>query len=302
MLNNLLDNLKDRRPWGNSKYRGNASGWPLYYLIRFFEPKHVADYMVGGGTTKDVCAHLGVDHHVSDLNPEWGCFDLLNDEIGQSADLVWFHPPYNRKDGGIILYSGSMWDDSPHNSDLSHMPWDKYLKALNTCLAKQYASLRTGGRLAMLIGDCRQKGRLYSAAFECQKYGELEHVIIKKQENCFSDRTSYSGKYIPIVTEWLLVFKKTHHYVIDGKKTVAFRVDIRSSVKVTWRDVVFSALEELGGRADLKTLYAEIEKHAKARENRYWQEKVRQTLQLGRDFTSPQRGMWSLAHKQPAAA
>lgn len=301
MLTNLLDNLKDRGPWGNAKYRGNASGWPLNYLIQFFKPTFVADYMVGGGTTKDVCTDLGVDHHVSDLNPKWGGFDLLNDEIPCSSDLIWFHPPYNRKDGGIILYSGNMWG-SKHESDLSHMPWEAYLQALNKCLAKQYASLRTGGRLAMLIGDCRQKGQLYSAIFECQKFGELEHVMVKKQENCTSDSTNYSGRFIPIVTEWLLVFKKTHHYIVDGKKVVAFQVDLRQSTKITWRDVVHSALESLGGKANLTNLYAEIESYAKATENRHWQAKVRQTLQEGRDFFNIQRGVWGLAYKNKAAA
>lgn len=300
MLTNLLDNLKDRGPWGNPKYRGNASGWPLYHLIQFFKPKFVSDFMVGGGATKDVCVDLGVDHHVSDLNPAWGGFDLLNDEIPCSSDLIWFHPPYNRKDGGIILYSGNMWGREKHASDLSHMPWDEYLKALNKCLAKQYASLRTGGRLAMLIGDCRQKGKLYSAVFECHKYGELEHVMIKKQENCTSDRTMYSGRFIPIVTEWLLVFRKTHHYVVDGKKVVAFQVDLRKSTKITWRDVVYSALEALGGAADLEALYKEIKNHAKAQKNRHWQAKVRQTLQRGQDFFNVKRGVWALVHKQIA--
>lgn len=300
-MNNLMDNLKDRGPWGDSKYRGNASGWPLYHLIQFFEPKFVADYMVGGGTTKDVCEHLKVDHHVSDLNPKWGGFNLLDDEIPQSSDLIWFHPPYNRRDGGIILYSGHMWGEQPHASDLSHMPWEKYLTALNKCLAKQYASLRTGGRLAMLIGDCRYKGKLYSAVFECQRYGELEHVIIKKQENCFSDRRSYSGKIIPIATEWLLVFKKTHHYIVEGKKVVAFQVDLRKSTKVTWRDVVYSALEAKGGKADLKALYEEIKTHAKVKGNPHWKEKVRQTLQLGPDFFNVGRGVYRLADKKEVA-
>ena len=110
-----------------------------------------------------------MNHHVSDLNPAWGGFDLLNDESMQLGP-IWF-PPYNRKDGGIILYSGNMWGREKHASDLSHMPWDEYLKALNKCLAKQYASLRTGGRLAMLIGDCRQKGKLYSAVLNATSMG-----------------------------------------------------------------------------------------------------------------------------------
>ena len=119
--------------------------------------------------------------------------------------------------------------------------------------------------------------------------------MIKKQENCTSDRTMYSGRFIPIVTEWLLVFRKTHHYVVDGKKVVAFQVDLRKSTKITWRDVVYSALEALGGAADLEALYKEIKNHAKAQKNRHWQSPSNSAED--RTF-NVKRGVWALVrHK-----
>lgn len=41
----------DRGPWGDSKYRGNTSGWLIRDLIEFFQPKSVLDPMEGSRTT-----------------------------------------------------------------------------------------------------------------------------------------------------------------------------------------------------------------------------------------------------------
>jgi hypothetical protein len=49
--------------------------------------------------------------------------------------------------------------------------------------------------MAVLIGDIKKKGRLYSMIFELVKAGTPENVIIKTQHNCFSDNTQYSGKF-----------------------------------------------------------------------------------------------------------
>lgn len=39
---------------GSSHYRGNCSPGIIQDLIDFYRPKHISDYMVGSGTTKDV--------------------------------------------------------------------------------------------------------------------------------------------------------------------------------------------------------------------------------------------------------
>jgi hypothetical protein len=296
MLTTILDNLQERGHWGNNKYRGNCSGKVPKQLIEFFSPKNVADYMCGSGTVKDVCEELRVNNQVFDLNPHWGGFDLVNDEIPSSSDFIFFHPPYNHKDGGIILYSGNIWGNIPDPRDLSQMNWENYLKALNICIAKQYLSLRKGGRLAMLIGDCRKKGKLYSAIMDCIKPGEIEHIIIKKQENCTSNSSTYSGKLIPIVHEWLMIFKKTDHYLIGGRQTVFFEKNIKTSKYTTWRDVVHSAMEALGGKATLQDLYKEVQHHFKTKSNPNWQAKVRQVLQLCKDFTNLDRGIWAFSY------
>ncbi len=62
--------------------------------------------------------------------------------------------------------------------------------------------------------------------------------------------------------------------------------------KSCWRSVVEWALRRCGGRAHLRELYNAIEPH-RPTENRWWQEKVRQTLQ--RHFSSAGDGVWQLS-------
>lgn len=59
-----------------------------------------------------------------------------------------------------------------------------------------------------------------------------------------------------------------------------------------WRAVVEWGLKKLGGKAHVRELYDVIEP-ARPSENRWWQEKVRQTLQ--RHFHSVDRGVWALS-------
>ena len=48
----------------------------------------------------------------------------------------------------IIKYSGYMYGDTPLKNDLSHIKdYQEFIKAINYCLSKQYASLKVGGRI-----------------------------------------------------------------------------------------------------------------------------------------------------------
>jgi hypothetical protein len=86
----------------------------------------------------------------------------------------------------------------PKRLDLSRIEsWDDFVRAMNYAMMKQFSALENGGRMAVLMGDIKKKGRLYSMLAEIVKPGTLENIIIKAQHNCFSDRTQYSGKFIP---------------------------------------------------------------------------------------------------------
>lgn len=80
--------------------------------------------------------------------------------------------------------------------------------------------------------------------------------------------------------------------IIMAKKA---EVDIRDMPGATWRDVVAAVLEQCSEPVTLTFLYEKIEPHKKAQANKWWKEKIRQTLQINPTyFLHDGRGMWSL--------
>ena len=192
--------------WGKASYRGNCDGTLFKNLVQWYRAKHIADPMVGSGTTRDVIQGLGQHGRFSgrfwsgDLRSG---FDLLHSPLPGRYDFVWLHPPY----WDIVRYS-------EHPSDLSRpQSLDDFLEQLITCLFRCAESLIPNGHLAVLIGDVRKTGAYYCLAHEVLKLsgriGELCSVIIKTQHNCTSDRRTYARMPdVPIRHEYCLVFRK----------------------------------------------------------------------------------------------
>lgn len=282
----------ERGQGGQNSYRGNCSPFLLKDLFEFYKPKKVFDPMVGGGTTKDVCLEMGIEHDVLDLNPAWGGWDALVDEIPGVYDFIFFHPPY----ADIIKYSGNMWGKRDLR-DLSQIPLSQYpefIKKLNIIQMRLFAALSRKGRLAILIGDVKKNGRHYSIQRDIAWFGTPEQVVIKKQHNCTSDRTAYSGKFIPIVHEYLLIFRKDAVYMLPTAITVTREINWKSVKGLSWRSAVRMALEELGGKASLCQLYKELDSFAITKKHRDPKAKIRQVLQSKPEFYSIDRGLWGL--------
>jgi hypothetical protein len=72
------------------------------------------------------------------------------------------------------------------------------------------------------------------------------------------------------------------------------RFAVVAAMSATWRDVVLAYMRRQSGPVVLADLYRDFAKHPKARENRHWQAKVRQVLQLG-PFERVGRGEWVAA-------
>ena len=141
----------------------------------------------------------------------------------------------------------------------------------------------------------KKKGKLYSMIAEIVKPGTMENIIIKAQHNCFSDNTQYSGSFIPILHEYVLIVRKDSPTAIPVLMCSQKTMDIRDMPGATWRDVVAAVLEDCNGAVSLTYLYEQIEPHKKAQANKWWKEKIRQTLQLNpTHFSHDGRGMWSL--------
>lgn len=288
----------ERGEGGSNRYRGNCSPKLIEDLVNFFKPKEICDYMCGSGTTKAVADRMGIASNVYDLHSG---FDIMNCDIPERSEFTFWHPPY----WDVIQYSDVMYKASevekqfgydPREFDLSRIEsWDKFVEAMNYAMMKQYTALEKGGRMAVLMGDIKKRGKLYSMLAEIAKPGTLENIIIKTQHNCFSDKTRYSGRFIPILHEYVMIVRKDSGILVPVMLTKKEVQDIRDMKEATWRDVVASVLEQYRGAVSLNCIYEQIEPHEKAKNNQWWKEKVRQTLQKNpKYFQHDGRGMWSL--------
>jgi hypothetical protein len=285
---------------GKNNYRGNCSGLLIEDLIKQFQVQEITDFMVGSGTTEDVANRMGIESHCYDLNRG---FDLMNDDIPVRSSFIFWHPPY----WDIIKYAGSQYSaDSvmkkfgfdPRERDLSRaQTWEDFVKEMNYAMVKQFATLEKGGRMSVLVGDIKKKGRLHSMILELAKPGTVENIVIKAQHNCWSDRQSYSGKFIPIEHEYLLIVRKDNLLVFNVQMARDVEVDMRDIKVSTWRDIIYGILDSKGGKATLAELYQAVEGHKRTRSgvNKHWKDKVRQTLHEGKCFAQNQQGEWVLA-------
>jgi hypothetical protein len=295
----------DRGQYGRNSYRGNCSGLIIKDVIQQYKLKGLSDFMVGSGTTEDVVREAGIRGDFADLNRG---YDMLSMDIPNRAENIFWHPPY----GCMIRYADSQYKASDveratglsaetiRRNDLSSFTdWNEFVKMMNYCMMKQFTALEKGGRMFVLMGDMKKKGKLYSMLCDILKPGTLEQVIIKAQHNCTSDRQTYSNlNFVPIVHEYLMVVRKDSGLVIPVSWGKTQQYDTRSFGDQSWRDLVYSVIQENGGQMLLQELYDALKDSAKAKRNEHWQEKIRQTVQNIKRFVRTERGTYALA---PAA-
>ena len=146
----------------------------------------------------------------------------------------------------------------------------------------------------MLIGDIRKKGVYYSPIKDLTWFGALEAHVIKAQHNCVSSSTQYSGSFIPIVHEHLLVFRKDSLFLMPVKRSSDASIDIARQKRITWKDLLYAYIAEKGPAAT-EALYAFAEGARRAEGNSNVKAKVRQTLNTHPQFNRTDGGMWALA-------
>lgn len=287
---NSIVSYENRGKWGNNQYRGNASGKLLIDLHEVYKFNQVADYMSGSFTTKDVGKDLNIVTNCYDLNIG---FDLISNDIKERNEFIYWHPPY----WDIIKYSGNMYGDKPLKNDLSHISdYEEFIKAINYCLAKQYTSLENGGRMAILMADVKKNKKLYSMLLDMNKLGTVEQIVIKKQHNCWSNTKKYINEnFIRIAHEYCLILRKDNPLIMDYMVSKRGRMDLRDSINITWKDLIASSMEQLGGKTSLKELYNFIDGFKKTDNNKDWKAKIRQTLQIHTNlFSNVEKGVWKL--------
>lgn len=291
----------DRGNYGKNTYRGNCSGLLIKDIITQYRLKGLSDFMVGSGTTEDVVKEAGIRGTFADLNRG---FDMMSMDIPERAENIFWHPPYH----DMIVYSGKQYNASEVEKatglsastiladDLSRCSsWKEFVKKMNYCMLKQFTALERGGRMFVLVGDMKRRGALYSMIRELVCPGTMENIIIKAQHNCWSDRQTYSGNFVPIVHEYLLVTRKDASIYIPISWGESSQYDTRQFCDQSWRDLVWSTIEDAGGKMSLQELYDALKDSAKAKANTHWQEKIRQTVQNVKKFIRTERGCYTLA-------
>jgi hypothetical protein len=194
---NSFVSYPNRGPWGDNRYPGNSSGYLLIDLCATYAPRAVLDPMEGGGTSRDVCTDMGIAYQGFDLHSG---VDSLRDEIGSGYDLIFWHPPYH----DMKIYSDDPRDLSRAGS----------LAAFGALLRAGYwrffELLVPGGRLAILIGDLRRRGRYEPLTADVARLdrNHIESIIVKAQHNVSSNRTQYGGTFVPILHETLTIFRR----------------------------------------------------------------------------------------------
>lgn len=291
----------NRGPYGKNTYRGNCSGLLIKDLIAQYRLKGLSDFMVGSGTTEDVVREAGIRGSFADLNRG---YDMISMDIPERAENLFWHPPYHT----TVVYSRNQYDvqaveaatglsaETILADDLSRCAsWEDFVKKMNYCMLKQYAALEKGGRMFTLVGDLKRKGKLYSMILDLVKPGTTENIIIKAQHNTWSGRQSYSGSFVPIVHEYLLVTRKDAGLIIPVSFSTGKEYDMRDFGGQSWRDLVMATVQEAGGQMSLDELYDALKASSKAKANRFWKEKIRQTVQNLKYFTRTGRGSYALA-------
>lgn len=283
----------NRGPWGDSRYRGNCSGWIPAFFINKYNAKRVAEVFAGSGTTYDVCQDMGVRYVGIDLNPNPPrkgiiTMDILDDNMElpdgfYDADMVFLHPPYPSIND--VRYAGSMWKDTDGQGilrDIQEMSFEDGMKGVNHALLRAYNAMPAGSYEVCLVGEIRAKGQYRSMMQNLTIPGILHQTFIKLQHNTVSGRRTYSGNSDFALTghEMIAVIKKPSGYELAFVMPKRYSMDIRDSKMATWKDVVMAAVRNLGGTSTNNDIYAALENHAKAASNVNWKAKVRQTLQM----------------------
>jgi hypothetical protein len=158
-LTHTIVSYPDRGPWGDSRYRGNCSGYLIRDLLDTYPVTSVLDPMAGSGTTRDVITSLYP--HIPVLTYDLrGGYDILdrNSQLkitndvyttteGRGVDMIFFHPPY----WNMIHYGSS-------SRDFSQGTYPQYLARMQSALTFLSTLLSPTGFIALLLGDLRRRG------------------------------------------------------------------------------------------------------------------------------------------------
>jgi hypothetical protein len=192
--------------YGDRSYPGNCGGNLIKDLLRYFQPLGlVCDPMSGSGTCADVCQELGIPCVAWDIHRGIDACDPQGFSPAEMFEFIWAHPPYWRQK----LYA---LDDR----DLSRAPTlEIFLRRYRQFIRNCAASLKKGGKLAILIGDYsdREAGfvplvwHTKRLAFEAG-LRQCCTDIIRFSHGASSSKKVYRSSFIPGLHDVCSIFEK----------------------------------------------------------------------------------------------
>ena len=192
-----------RGPYGDSRYRGNCSGYLIRDLLKYYQPRRVLDPMAGSGTCKDVCNELHIECVAFDLKAGFDAQEVHGYTGLGDFDFIWLHPPYWK----MIRYS-----DDPRC--LSNAPTlAEFQRRLRQVIRNCRFVLAERGHLVILIGDLKHDGAYMGLPFRAWYTAEREHFclaapeIVRFQHGATSSNRQYSSSFIPRLHDLCLVLK-----------------------------------------------------------------------------------------------
>jgi hypothetical protein len=292
-----------RGPYGSSSYRGNTTGYIVADFLATYHRDRTAtfcDPMQGGGTSGDVARAMGIPYLGLDLREGFDAarHDLLTKATAPIGS-AFLHFAYM----GMIGYSSRVWGDAAHPADISAVGEDvqAFLEMSQAVMQNVYRALRPGGYYAVLVGNWRKNGTYHHLPSRLLTLapGTLTDEIIKVQHNCVSDRKAYSGEFVRIEHETMLVFRRE----ADGSifaMTAQTLATLQAFHAATWRSLVVGAVRGKDAFT-LNDLYATFDGHARTGSNPNWRAKLRQVVQDTSAFERLGKGRYAFKADAHAA-
>lgn len=191
--------------YGDRKWPGNCGGNLIKDLLNYFRPGLVFDPMSGSGTARDVCEELGIPCMAFDIHQGFDACDANSFPAAEMFDFIWAHPPYWRQ---------KLYADDPR--DLSRAPTlDEFLRRYGAFLRNCARALKTGGKLAVLMGDYsdREVG-FVPLTFHTKRLafqaGLSQHCtdIIRFSHGASSGKKVYRSSFIPGLHDVCSIFER----------------------------------------------------------------------------------------------
>jgi hypothetical protein len=191
--------------YGDRTWPGNCGGNLIKDLLNYFQPSLVFDPCAGSGTARDVCQELGISCFSFDIHQGFDACDPKDFPDSQAFDFIWAHPPYWRQ---------KLYADDPR--DLSRAPTlEEFLRRYRQFIRNCARSLKTGGKLAILMGDYsdREAGYVplvyYTKRFAFEA-GLVQHCtdIIRFSHGASSWKKVYRSCFIPGLHDVCAIFER----------------------------------------------------------------------------------------------